>query len=296
MQLQTTPFNIKPLAGEGLRQGFPVTRISASNTGIFRMLGDLVRFRSLVQVFIWRDLRVRYNQAWIGAAWAILQPLLLMIIFSVFLGRLGKFSGDGIPYPIFVLSGIIVWQMFLKAFSQASTSLRDNRSIITKVYFPRIILPFAVIAGALVDFLFAFLVLIPMMFYFNIYPLWPNVLAAPLFVLLALMMAFSVGLWFSVLDIKFGDIRQLLPVMMQLWFFMSPVIYPPTLVPAGIWRQLYMLNPMAGAVTGFRWALLEGAPPPEPVSLAISICLLMLFLIGGLLFFRRFEGSVIDLI
>ena len=272
----------------------PFTRISARNVGIFRMLGSLIKFRGLVYIFIWRDLKVRYDQALIGATWSILQPLLLMVVFSLFLGRLARVPSGEIPYPIFVLTGIVIWQMFAKSLTQASTCLRDNTGIITKIYFPRIVLPFSVIVGALVDFGFAILVLIPMMFYFNIFPVWPNFLALPIFILMALMVSFSVGLWFSILDIKFGDIRQLMPVLVQLWFFMTPVFYPLELVPQGILRDLYMLNPMAGVVSGFRWALLAGFAPPDPLLIVISFMFLILTLIGGLFFFRYFEGALVD--
>lgn len=270
----------------------PTIRIDPSLPSLPALLGELWRYRALLRTFVWRDLTLRYKETAVGAAWAVLQPLLLMIVFSVFLGYLVRVPSDGVAYPVFVYTGLLLWQLFAKAVMQASLTLKDNESIIGRVYFPRLILPLAVIAGATVDFLIALLVLLPLMAYFGIVPGWA-VLTMPLFVAMALLSALAVGLWLCALDARYRDLRQVLPVLLQLWLFLTPVIYPISLVPEA-WRLLYALNPLVGAVEGLRWALLATPAPPAAAVLAVSTLATLAVLLGGLVYFRRVEPTIVD--
>jgi lipopolysaccharide transport system permease protein len=271
----------------------PISVIRPS-TGFLKLnLGEVWRYRELLYFLVWRDIKVRYKQTALGAAWAVLQPVMTMVVFSIFFGRLAKVPSDGIPYPIFAFAALLPWQLFAFALSESSNSLVSNQNLITKVYFPRLVVPMSSVLAGLVDFAIAFVVLLGMMLYYGIVPT-RAIVVLPLFVLLAVMTALSVGLWLSALNVKFRDVRYTIPFLTQLWMFATPVAYPSSLVPQR-WRALYGLNPMAGVVEGFRWVLLGKTVGPGPL-LWVSIGAVFVLLAGGLIYFRRTESTFADIV
>ena len=256
-------------------------------------LRDLLLYRELIFFMTWRDLKVRYKQTLLGASWAILQPFLTMVVFSIFFGNLAKVPSDGVPYPIFSYTALIPWTLFSKALQDASRSLVANSHMITKVYFPRMILPLSSVMAGVVDFLIAFVVLLGMMFFFNIFPT-VNVLVLPLFLLLALVTSVGVGLWLSALNVLFRDINYVLPFLTQFWMYLTPVAYPSSMVPSE-WQVIYALNPMTGVVEGFRWALLGTGQPPGIMTLVSSVAAVIL-LISVMFYFRRMERLFADMV
>ena len=249
--------------------------------------------RELLYFLTWRDIKVRYKQTVLGITWAVLQPFLLMVVFSVFFGRLAKVPSDGFPYPLFTFCGLLPWQLFAHALTESSNSLVANERLITKVYFPRLVIPLSAVLTGLVDFIFAFLVLLGMMIHYGVMAtsvLW----TLPLFILLAVATALGVGLWLSALNVQYRDVRYTIPLITQCWLFLSPVAYPSSIVPEP-WRLLYGVNPMAGVIEGFRWALLGKADPPGTM-LAVSVMVTVLLLISGLFYFRRMEKSFADMV
>jgi lipopolysaccharide transport system permease protein len=256
----------------------------------FRELWD---YRELLYFLTWRDVKVRYKQTALGAAWAIIQPLFMMLVFSLFFGRLAKIPSDGIPYPIFTFCALLPWQLFAHALTESSNSLVANERLITKVYFPRLVVPIAAVLGGLVDFAVAFAILLVMMLYYGIVPTWA-IVTLPGFILLAVMTALGVGLWLSALNVKYRDVRYTINFLIQFWLFATPVAYPSSLVPAK-WRALYGLNPMAGVVEGFRWALLGKTEAPGAM-LWVSVAVVIVILIGGLYYFRRMEQEFADVV
>jgi homopolymeric O-antigen transport system permease protein len=253
---------------------------------------ELWRYRELLLFQALRDIKVRYKQTALGAAWAILQPVLTMLVFSIFFGNLAGIPSDGVPYPIFVFAALLPWQLFAYALTQSSNSLVDSAHILTKVYFPRLIVPLASVLAGLVDFAIACVVLVGMMLYYDIVPGW-GILTLPLFTLLAIAAALAVGLWLSVLNVKYRDVRYTIPFLSQFWLFITPVAYSSTLVPEK-WQAIYGINPMAGVVDGFRWALL-GKTPPGPMLL-VSVAATVLLVVGGLFYFRRMEKTFADVV
>lgn len=256
-------------------------------------LKDLWLYRELVYFLTWRDLKVRYKQTLLGATWAILQPLVSMVIFSVFFGGLLKVSSDDVPYPIFSYTALLPWGMFSKALNDAGRSLVTSRTIITKIYFPRLVIPLSSVLASLVDFFIAFIVLLGLMWYFHITPT-ASVWALPFLLLLALMSALGVGLWLSALNVSYRDIGYILPFLTQLWFYVTPVVYPASKVPDQ-WKLIYALNPMAGVVEGFRWALLNTSTAPGPM-IAVSSAISFVILVSGIFYFRRMERTFADTI
>lgn len=256
-------------------------------------LCDLWNYRELLYFLIWRDVKVRYKQTALGAAWAILQPFLTMVAFSIFLGRLAGVPSEGVPYPIFTFTALLPWQLFAQAFIHSGNSLVSNQHLITKVYFPRLVIPVAAVLGGLVDFAIAFVVLLGMLFYFGIMPTLA-ILTVPLFLLLALATALAVGLWLSALNVEYRDVRHLTPFLVQFWLFVTPVAYPSSLIPKE-WQFWYSLNPMVGVVDGFRWALL-GKTEWLGTSALVSTFVVVLLLIGGLAYFRRMERTFADVV
>jgi lipopolysaccharide transport system permease protein len=256
----------------------------------FRELWD---YRELLYFLTWRDVKVRYKQTALGAAWAIIQPLFMMLVFSLFFGRLAKIPSDGIPYPIFTFCALLPWQLFAHALTESSNSLVANERLITKVYFPRLVVPIAAVLGGLVDFAVAFAILLVMMLYYGIVPTWA-IVTLPGFILLAVMTALGVGLWLSALNVKYRDVRYTINFLIQFWLFATPVAYPSSLVPAK-WRALYGLNPMAGVVEGFRWALLGKTEAPGAM-LWVSVAVVIVILVGGLYYFRRMEQQFADVV
>ena len=254
-------------------------------------LREVWRYRELIYFLTWRDIKVRYKQTFLGAAWAVLQPFLTMVVFTLFFGRLAKIPSDDVPYPIFSYAALLPWQLFAKALNDAGRSLVSNRSMITKVYFPRLVIPIASLLGGVVDFLIAFLVLLAMMAYYGISPTAHAWALLP-FLLLALLTALGVGLWLSALNVLYRDVGYTLPFLTQAWMFITPIAYSSTLVPEK-WRLVYALNPMAGVVNGFRWALLDTPTGPD-ASLWVSVAVALLVLVSGLFFFRRMERQFAD--
>jgi len=254
-------------------------------------LGDLWRYRDLLLLLTWRDVSVRYKQTALGAAWAILQPVLTMVVLSIFFGHLAKVPSDGLPYPVFAFCALLPWQLFAHALTESSNSLVSSQSLITKVYFPRLIIPLAATLAGLVDFAVALVVLIGMMWFFGILP-GVGILAVPLLVLVTITVAFAVGLWLSALNVQYRDVRYALPFLAQIWLFATPISYPSSLVPER-WRGVYALNPMVGVVEGFRWALL-GIDRPPTTLFAMSIIVALALLCSGLFYFRAMERTFAD--
>ena len=255
--------------------------------------GELWRYRELLVFQAVRDIRVRYKQTFLGALWAILQPVMTMVVFSVVFGRLMGVPSDGIPYPVFTYCALLPWQLFANGLTNSCNSLLLNTNVLTHVYMPRLILPLAAVFVSLIDFMIAFIVLGGMMAYYGIIPGWA-LITLPLFTLLALATALAVGLWLSALNVKYRDVRYTIPFMVQLWLFVSPVAYSSSLVPEK-WQALYGINPMVGVVEGFRWALLGKTSPPSS-ALIVSTLATVLLLVGGLFFFRRMEKTFADII
>ena len=256
-------------------------------------LRELWEYRELLYFLTWRDIKVRYKQTVLGAAWAVIQPLFMMLVFSLFFGKLAGVPSDGIPYPVFTFCGLLPWQLFAYSVTQAGNSLVGSQNLITKVYFPRLVVPISAVLGGVVDFAIAFVLLLAMMFYYGIVPGWQMV-ALPGLVLLAVMAALGVGLWLSALNVQYRDVRYTIGFMVQFWLFATPVAYPSSIVPEK-WRVLYALNPMVGVVDGFRWALL-GKPESPGVPLLISAIVVFLLLAGGLYYFRRMEQQFADIV
>ncbi len=272
----------------------PVTRIIKPTRGWVALnLRALWGYRELLYFLMWRDIKVRYKQTAVGIAWAIIQPLSLMVAFSVFFGRLAKVPSDGLPYPVFTFCALIPWQLFAHSLAQASNSLVENDRLITKVYFPRLVIPLSAVLAGLVDFVIAFTILLALMIYYGISPtgaLW----TIPVLIFLAGVSALAVGLWLSALNVRYRDVRYTIPFITQLWFFMSPVAYPSSIVPES-WRWLYALNPMVGVIEGFRWALLGKAEAPGS-ELIVSSAVVVILFIGGLYYFRRMERTFADVV
>lgn len=256
-------------------------------------LRELWEYRELLYFLTWRDIKVRYKQTSLGVAWAILQPALAMVVFTLVFGYLARVPSEGTPYPVFAFSALLPWQLFAHSLTQSSNSLVTNERLLTKVYFPRLVVPISSVLSGLVDFFFAFLVLLAMMVFYGIVPSWA-VWTLPFFILFALMAALGIGLWLSALNVQYRDVRYTIPFLTQLWLFITPVAYPSSLVPER-WRLLYGLNPMTGVVEGFRWALLGKADSPG-ISVLISLAMVCMLFVGGLYYFRRMEKNFADLV
>jgi len=255
-------------------------------------LGDLWRYRELLFFLVWRDIKVRYKQTFLGALWAILQPFLAMVIFSVFLGHLAKVPSDGLPYPVFTYAALLPWQLFVYALTESGNSLVANQQLLTKVFFPRLVIPVAAVLAGLVDFAIAFVVLIAMMIYYGVAPT-AAMLLLPLFVVALVLAALGTGLLLATLNVRYRDVRYAIPFLTQFWLFATPVAYSTSLIPKG-WRAVYGLNPMAGVVDGFRWALL-GTRPPGPLIL-VSAAVVFVGLLGGIAFFRQGAKTFADVV
>ena len=270
-----------------------ITMIMPSKGWTALNLRDLWIYRELILFMTWRDLKVRYKQTLLGASWAVLQPFLTMVVFSIFFGNLAKVPSDGVPYPIFSYTALIPWTLFSKALQDASRSLVASSHMITKVYFPRMILPLASVLAGVVDFFIAFIVMIGMMIYYGIAPTI-NVWTLPLFLILALVTAVGVGLWLSALNVLYRDINYILPFLTQFWMFLTPIAYPSSMVPQRF-QVLYALNPMTGVVEGSRWALLGSGQAPGNMTLVSSLVAIIL-LVTGMIYFRRMERQFADMV
>ena len=256
-------------------------------------LAAVWEYRELLYFLVWRDVKVRYKQTFIGAAWAIFQPAMTMVIFTVVFGNLARVPSDGLPYPVFAYTALVPWTYFSQALSRCGTGLVSNANLITKVYFPRLIIPIADVITPAVDFLFAFMLLLGMIAWFGIAPTY-GLLAIPLFLFMAMVTALAVGLWLSPLNVRYRDVGHTIPFVIQFWMFASPVVYPVSLVPEP-WRLIYSLKPMVGVIEGFRWGLL-GKENPDFLSIVVSVATVLVLLAGGLVFFKRMERTFADVI
>jgi homopolymeric O-antigen transport system permease protein len=272
---------------------FPILRIQPSRGWVGVGLADLWHYRELLYFLTWRDIKIRYKQTALGVLWALIQPALTMLIFSLFFGRLAKVPSDGIPYPLFTLAALVPWTLFSNGLSQSSNSLVGSANLIRKVYFPRLTIPIASILSGVVDFGFAFLLLVFMMYRYG-FGISGRTLVLPFFLLLAVCTSLGVGLWLSALNVKYRDVRYVVPFVTQMWLFATPIAYPSSLL-AHKWRVIYALNPMVGVVDGFRWALLGTSAPPM-ASLLVSIGVSLTALVSGVIYFRRMEKSFADIV
>lgn len=281
---------MRPSENRAISHG-AITIIRPSQGWVSLRLHELWQYRELLFFLAWRDVSVRYKQTVMGAAWAIIQPFFTMLVFSLFLGRLAKMPSDGVPYPIFTYAALLPWQYFSTALVSSSDSLIGNSNLLSKVYFPRLVIPMAGVIPAAIDFALAFIVLIGMMLFYGFVPTW-NAIWIPCFMLLAVSCALGVGLWLSAMNVEYRDIRYAIPFLIQFWLFASPVAYPSSIIP-NQWKMLYGLNPMAGVIEGFRWSLLGTQTPPGLMT-AVSALVAMLLLISGAFYFRRMEKTFAD--
>ena len=271
----------------------PVLVIEPSRGWVGLKLGELWEYRELLYFLAWREVKVRYKQTAIGVAWAVVQPLFTMLVFSLFFGRLAKVPSDGIPYPVFTLAALVPWNFFANGLAQSANSLVGSSNLITKVYFPRLVIPISSILSGVFDFLIALVLLVGLMLFYGAVPR-VTVLWLPIFWLFALMTALGVGLWLSALNVEYRDVRHAMPFLTQFWMFATPIAYPSSLLHEP-WRSLYGLNPMVGVVEGFRWALLEKGSAPGPM-IGISAVAAITVLVTGAFYFRRMERTFADIV
>ena len=279
---------------EPLRPGRPlrVTRIAAAAPWYETGLGDLMRAHELLRVFTWRQINVQYKQAALGIGWALLSPLLSTLVYTFVFGKLAPLPSEGYPYPVFVLSGLITWQFFSRALQMGSQSILGNSHIITKVYFPRMIMPLSAVLSGLVDYVVTLVVLLALMLVYGFTP-GPAIFTLPVFVLLAAIAGFTFTLWLSALNALYRDIGFMVPIVLQAWMFMTPVIYPARLVPED-WNWIMRLNPMTPIVEGARWALLPAAMPPDPSGFAVLAGELAVLFLAGIVTFRKIDAILAD--
>jgi lipopolysaccharide transport system permease protein len=270
-----------------------VTVIEPSRGWVALRLGALWRYRELLYFLVWRDVKVRYKQTVLGASWAILQPFFTMLIFSIFFGKLARMPSDGVPYPLFAYVALVPWTFFANGLTLSSNSLIANQGLLRKVYFPRLVIPVAAVAAGLLDFVIAFAVLLGMLVWYGIAPGW-HVVWLPALVVLALVTSLGAGLWFSALSVMYRDVQYVVPFLVQVWLYSTPIVYPASLVPER-WRALYAINPMVGVVEGFRWALLGTGAAPGPMIVVSAVAAVVLTF-GGLMFFRRMERTFSDMV
>jgi len=262
-------------------------------------LSEIWEYRELLYFLVWRDVKVRYKQTALGAAWAVLQPVMTMLVFTIFFGKLAGVGSEGVPYPLFSYAGLLPWTFFAQGLSMSSDSLVGSSNLIKRVYFPRLVVPMSSVLAGLVDFSIAFVILIGMMVAYHVHPT-PAIVLLPLFLLLALMSALGVGVWISALNVEYRDVKYVVPFVLQLWLFVTPVIYPATKVTRwlsahGIPGWVYGLNPMTGVVEAFRWALLGTGTAPGPVVIA-SATMASALIVGGAFYFRRMERTFADVV
>ncbi|HSL30761.1 MAG TPA: ABC transporter permease [Anaerolineales bacterium] len=276
-----------------IQTDLPRTRREASKGWAWPKFRELWEYRELLYFFAWRDIKVRYRQTIMGALWAIIQPFFTMVIFSLFFGRLANVPSDGVPYPVFSFAALVPWTFFANALAQASNSLVFSANMIKKIYFPRLALPIATVLAGVLDFVLAFVVLLGIMLYYGITPTL-NIVWLPFFSLLALLTSLGVSLWLSAMNVQFRDVRYTIPFLTQAWLFITPIAYPSSLLPDS-WRTIYGLNPMAGVVEGFRWALLGTDSAPDKMIIVSALVAIALF-ISGAFYFRRMEQSFADVL
>jgi lipopolysaccharide transport system permease protein len=275
------------------KEATPVIYLKPSKGWLSVDFNELWHYRELIYFLTWRDIKVRYKQAVLGIAWALLQPVLTVLIFTVVFGILLETPSQGLPYPLFAISALLPWQLFANALQRSSISLVGNANLITKIYFPRLAIPLSSVMAALVDFGVSFLVLIGMMVYYRYMPGW-NMLWLPVIILFALLTALAVGLWLSAINVQYRDVQHMVPFIVQVWMYASPIVYPIEIIPEGIWRMLYGLNPMVGVIQSYRWALLGGDRPDA--TMLISIVVVLVLLVSGVYYFRRMEKTFADIV
>jgi lipopolysaccharide transport system permease protein len=276
-----------------IHSDLPRTRREASKGWAWPKLRELWEYRELLFFFAWRDIKVRYRQTVMGASWAIIQPFFTMVIFSLFFGRLANVPSDGLPYPVFSFTALVPWTFFANALAQASNSLVINANMVKKIYFPRLALPIATVLAGVVDFVLAFIVLLGIMLYYGFVPT-VNIIWLPFFTLLALVTSLGVSLWLAAMNVQFRDVHYTIPFLTQAWLFVTPIAYPSSLLSEP-WRTVYGLNPMAGVVEGFRWALLGTDTAPGRMIMVSALVAVILF-VSGAFYFRRMEQSFADVL
>ena len=290
-------FFTESLSNEGEASSIKATvasvRIEPTNGWVSLNLRETWEFRELIYFLVWRDIKVRYKQTLLGGTWAIIQPFFTMVVFSLFFGKLAKIPSDGLPYPIFVFTALVPWAFFATGLSMASNSIVANSRLITKVYFPRICIPIASVTGGVLDFIIAFVVLVGMTLYYGITPSI-RMVCLPFFLILAFSTSLGASLWLSAIYVRFHDVRHVIPFLIQIWLFATPIAYPASLIPEP-WYTIYGINPMTGVVEGFRWALLNTNTNPGLSTILSSLVALGL-LISGALYFRRIERTFADII
>jgi len=294
-------FSIETSSLPPLRKGGSAKNLSVEPTLVIQPRRHLLaldikaiwEYRELLYFLIWRDLKVRYRQSAIGVGWVILQPLMTMVVFTAVFGKFVGVPSDGLPYPIFIFSALLPWTLFANSLTRGSASVVSNTQLVSKIYFPRLILPLSGVLSPVADFAVAFVILIGMMVWFGISPAW-GILALPLLVLLAILTALAIGLWLSALDVRYRDVGHAVPFVVQIWMFITPVTYPVSLVPEK-WRLLYSLNPMTGVIEGFRWALL-GQQSPDFAVITVSAVMMFTLLVTGTIYFRHTERTFADVI
>ena len=274
-------------------RSLPATRIESSTGWTSLRLRKLWEYRELLYFLTWRDLKVRYKQTLLGVFWAVLQPVLTMLVFSLFFGKLGRIPSDGIPYPLFALSALVPWTLFANGINKSSACLVGSANLIKKVYFPRIVIPISAVLSGVVDTVLAMAALFGLMAYFGFAPS-PNAVWLPFLVLLSFVAALGVGFWLSALNVQFRDVQHAVPFLVQIWLFMTPIAYPSGLL-AEEWRTVYALNPMVGVVEGFRWALLGTETAPGPIIVVSSLSAVAM-LVSGAFYFRRMERTFADVV
>lgn len=274
-------------------ENLPTTIIQPPKGLVSLNLKELWEYGGLLYFLTWRDIKVRYKQTLLGGLWAILQPFCMMVVFSLFFGKLAQIPSDGVPYPIFAYAGLLPWTFFSKGMTDSANSLVGSQNLITKVYFPRLVIPISSVLSGVVDFFLAFTVLIGMMVYYEIYPSISIFFLLPL-LLLALVSSLGVGLWLSAINVKYRDVRYTLPFLVQFWLFATPVAYPSSLLPEP-WRTVYGINPMVGVVEGFRWALLGAGSAPGSMIAVSSLVSIFIF-VTGMFYFRRMERIFADIV
>ncbi len=292
IQEQSVRRHKKELNGEN-RVPLPETIIKPSRGWVSLQLSELWAYRELLYFFVWRDIKVRYKQTVLGASWAIIQPFLTMVVFSLFFGRLAGLSSDGLPYPIWSYAAMVPWQFFTNGISQSSSSLVSSANMIKKIFFPRLVMPVSAVLAGLVDFVLALSVLLIMMLFYGFSFSW-RVVWLPLFLFIAMMASLGVGFWLSAMNVQFRDVRYTVPFITQFWMFASPVAYSSSIVPE-MWRPFYAINPMVSVVDGFRWALLGTDTPPGLLTV-ISFVAALLLLLSGAFYFRRMEKTFADVV
>ena len=268
-------------------------RIEPSHGWTSLKLHEVWVYRELLYFLVWRDVKVHYKQTAIGVGWTILQPLLTMVVFTMIFGHFAKVPSDGVPYPVFTYAALLPWNLFSGGLNRCTLSLVGSANLITKIYFPRLIVPVSSVISGTIDFAISFVFLLGIMLWYHVVPSW-GALALPIFFLLAVVTALAVGLWLSAINVRYRDVGQAIPFLTQVWTFLSPVAYPVSLVPEK-WRLLYSLNPMVGVIEGFRWALL-GKESPDFLAIAISSVVVLVALMGGLFYFKRVERTFADVV